>query len=92
MSYTEHELIPALPGDVETRRQCAADDHPPETFNPWQFRTYCRCGRRRYAGDRSPLRMVVDADWAAIADAYEALAREREGEPLALFEVAGGAS
>ncbi|AMS03877.1 hypothetical protein SEA_BAXTERFOX_67 [Gordonia phage BaxterFox] len=87
MAFTEHELIPALPGDVETRRECVADDHPPETFNPWQFRTYCRCGRRQYLGDRSPLRVAVDAEWTAVADDYELRAREREGGPLALFEV-----
>ncbi|QSM00102.1 hypothetical protein SEA_CASHLINE_63 [Gordonia phage Cashline] len=87
MAFTEHELIPPLPGDVETRQGCTDNGHPPETFNPWQFRTYCRCGRRRYAGDRSPLRVAVDAEWTAVADRYEQRAHEREGGPLALFEV-----
>ncbi|QTF81773.1 hypothetical protein SEA_BEEGEE_70 [Gordonia phage BeeGee] len=87
MAFTEHELIPPLPGEAETRQRCADNDHPPETFNPWQFRTYCRCGRRRYAGDRSPLRLARDAELTAVADDYEQRAREREGGPLALFEV-----
>ncbi|WP_439030251.1 hypothetical protein [Gordonia terrae] len=78
MSFTEHDLNPPLPGEAGTRQRCAADGHPPTTFNPWQFRTYCRCGRRQYLGDRSPLRLARDAELTAIADRFERLAREQE--------------
>jgi hypothetical protein len=51
-----HALIPTTdPDDLARRAECAAEDHPRATYNPWHDATWCRCGALVTAGNSAPI-------------------------------------
>lgn len=71
MRYTRRTLKPADPIETGNRNICATDHHQPETYNPWLYGTFCRCGRILWHGNHSPLYIERDTEMRAVADEYE---------------------